>query len=248
MDPQTIKFYESQAQSVASRYEAADSPVEAYFSIAFPPGSRVVYVGCGSGRDAARLLGHGYDAFGIEPSSGLRAAALASHPELSGRIVNGALPELGEAFGGGFDGVLCSAVLMHVPDAELLDAALSLRKLLKPRGRLMLSLPASRGETMVEDRDANGRLFSPYTAEAIALLFERLGFQSIGRWLTSDHLGRSGTTWYTLLLELRHAGLQRPIDQIEAILNRYRKEATYKLALFRAMAAVATQEARSAVW
>lgn len=248
MDPQTISFYEVQAASVAARYEAVGSPVERYFSMAFPPGARVLDVGCGSGRDAARLLDCGFDAFGIEPSAGLRSAAVAAHPGLVGRIAQGALPDTGEAFGGDFDGVLCSAVLMHVPDTELLDAALALRKLLKPNGRLLLSLPASRGEVLVADRDNNGRLFSPYTAEAITLLFERLGFQSIGRWQTGDHLGRAATSWYTLLLELRHVGAQRPIDQIETILNRDRKEATYKLALFRALATMAMQEARSAVW
>lgn len=248
MDPQTIAFYESQAQQISARYEAVSSPVESYFAMAFPPGARVLDVGCGSGRDAARLLDCGYDAYGIEPSIGLRKAALTAHPSLAGRIGPGTLPEIGESFGGDFDGVLCSAVLMHVPDTELLDAALALRQLLKPHGRLLLSLPASRGEALVADRDSTGRLFSPYTAEAIALLFERLGFQSIGRWQTSDHLGRADTSWYTLLLELRHVGVQRPIDQIEAVLNRDRKEATYKLALFRALATMAMQEARSAVW
>ena len=213
MDLQTIAFYENQAQTIAARYEAVKSPVECYFAMAFPPGSRVLDVGCGSGRDAARLLDHGYEAFGIEPSSSLRAAALAAHPGLAGRIGHGALPDICQDFGGEFDGVLCSAVLMHVPDAELLDAALALRKLLKPHGRLLLSLPASRGEALVSDRDNSGRLFSPYTAEAITLIFERLGFQPIGRWQSDDHLGREGTSWYTLLLELRHVGVQRPVHR-----------------------------------
>jgi hypothetical protein len=61
-------------------------------------------------------------------------------------------------------------------------------------------------------------------------------------------LGRSGTSWTTLLLERRSGAQQRPIDQIESILNRDRKEATYKLALIRALAEIATQEARCAVW
>lgn len=248
MDPKTLAYYTENATEIARRYESVVSPVEPYFAFAFTPGARVLDVGCGSGRDAARLLGSGYDAYGIEPVEALRHAAMAVHPELAGRIDEGGLPGTGDAFGGEFDGILCSAVLMHVPDTDLLDAALALRRLLKPGGRLLLSIPASRGDLLSGDRDANGRLFSPYSADEISLLLERLGFGPISRWESDDALGRSGTSWTTLLLERRSGSQQRPIDQIESILNRDRKEATYKLALIRALAEIATQEARSAVW
>jgi SAM-dependent methyltransferase len=248
MDSLTFAFYDSQAQMLADRYEGVPSPVEAYFPMAFAAGARVLDIGCGSGRDTARLLAHGYNAFGIEPAAGLRDAAAAAHPELTARLLAGALPDQIDGFGGDFDGVVCSAVLMHVPDTELLDAALSIRAILKPQGRLLLSLPASRPDTGIEHRDIHGRLFAPYTAEQICLLFERLGFQLIHRWDNDDSFGRGGIRWFTLLLARRDTGSQRPIDQIETILNRDRKEATYKLALLRALAEVATQQARTAVW
>lgn len=248
MDPQTLAFYTGHAAEIARRYESVASPVERYFAQAFTPGARVLDVGCGSGRDAARLLASGYDAYGIEPVEALRLAAVAVHPELAGRIGEGGLPRTGDAFGGEFDGILCSAVLMHVPDTDLLDAALAIRRLLKPGGRLLLSIPASRGDLLSGDRDANGRLFAPYSADEVSLLLERLGFVLISRWESDDVLGRSGTSWTTLLLERRSGGQLRPIDQIESILNRDRKEATYKFALIRALAEIATQEARCAVW
>ena len=248
MDDRTAAYYDSHAATVAQRYEAVTSPVERLFPIAFVEGARILDLGCGSGRDLARLLAKGYDAFGVEPSGGLRAAAVAKHPELADKITDGMLPDIGQPFGGGFDGLLCCAVLMHVPDSQLFDAALNIRALLKQHGRLLISLPLSRGESHIGHRDTDGRLFSPYVPEEITLLFERLGFQLIGRWDSDDSLARSGTSWYTLLFELRNSGAQRPIDQIEAILNRDRKVATYKLALFRALAEISTQESRLAVW
>lgn len=103
MDPKTLAYYTENATEIARRYESVVSPVERYFVLAFTPGARVLDVGCGSGRDAARLLDSGYDAYGIEPVEALRHAAIADHPELAGRIGEGGLPRAGDAFGGEFD-------------------------------------------------------------------------------------------------------------------------------------------------
>ncbi|MGV3570603.1 MAG: class I SAM-dependent methyltransferase [Ramlibacter sp.] len=248
MDAKTLAYYETSGEQLALRYESVPSPVSRFFRVAFPEGARVLDVGAGSGRDLAALSAAGYDAFGVEPSSSLREAALVAHPELAGRIVEGALPHLGNPHGGNFDGILCSAVLMHLAEADLFDAAFALRGLLAKGGRLLLSLPRNRTDIHADGRDGDGRLFSPYTPEYIGLLFERLGFRPIGRWDTDDALGRPGTGWFTLLLELGPGDQVRAVDQIEGVLNRDRKVATYKLALFRALAEMATQEARVATW
>lgn len=248
MDASTLNFYARNAADIAQRYEQVQSPLQAKFPMAFAKEARVLDIGCGSGRDAALLQTLGCNVYGVEPTQALREVAMAAHPGLIGRISDGALPNLGLPFGGEFDGVLCCAVLMHLPQHQLFDAAFAIRKVLKSHGRLLISLPLSRGESLQDERDDHGRLFKSYAPDEIALLFERLGFQEIGRWENADSLARSGTSWYTLLLELRSKTIQRPLDQIEAILNRDKKEATYKLALFRALAEIATQQARRAVW
>ena len=247
MDEKTALFYEQHAAELAARYEAAPSPIARFLPLSFPGGSRVLDVGAGSGRDLAAMLLAGYDAYGVEPCSSLREAALAAHPELATKLSEGALPSLGMPFGESFDGVVCCAVLMHLPESELFDAALALRSLLKPHGRLLISIPTARTDVGPDHRDNRGRLFQPYMPEELELLFERLGFRMIGRWDTEDVLQRSGTNWVTMLFE-RGDGLARAVDQIEGILNRDRKVATYKLALFRALAEIATQEPRAAKW
>jgi SAM-dependent methyltransferase len=248
VDPRTAAYYDANAPDLAARYEGVASPVARYFPAAFVAGSRVLDVGAGSGRDMAALAAAGCEAFGVEPIAGLRGAAIHAHPEIAARIAAGSLPQLGEPFGGAFDGVLCSAVLMHLPESDLFDAALALRRALRPNGRLLLSLPEARVDVGADHRDAQGRLFQPYTADYLQLLFERLGFQQIGKWVSDDALQRAGTSWFTLLLELRAGGPLRAVDQIEGVLNRDRKEATYKLALFRALAEIAGQEPRVARW
>ena len=248
MDPDTERYYRLNASDVAGRYEAVASPVARYFRLAFPECGRVLDVGAGSGRDLAELLALGYDASGTEPVDEMAAAAIACHPQLQGRIASAALPALGEPFGGQFDGILCSAVLMHLPEADLFDAAFALRDALRPHGRLLVSLPLARADVGEGERGADGRLFKSYAPEYLQLLFERIGFQQVGRWDTEDALARAGTRWYTLLLELRAGGPMRAADQIEGILNRDRKVATYKLALFRALAELALQEPHAAAW
>jgi len=248
VDPRTLAYYQNHAADLTERYEAVDSPVARYFPLAFVAGGRVLDVGAGSGRDLAALLAAGFDGHGVEPTDEFRQAAVQCHPELAGRLVAGALPELGEPFGGGFDGVLCSAVLMHLAEADLFDAALALRRVLKPHGRLLLSVPSARDDVGADERDALGRLFKGYAAEELQLLFERLGFQRIGRWDNEDAQQRAGIRWTTLLLELQTGQGLRAVDQIEGILNRDRKVATYKFALFRALAEIATQEPRVARW
>lgn len=247
MDTSTIQYYDANGAEIAKRYEAVESPVAQYFQQAFKPGSKVLEIGVGSGRDMACLHASGFDVLGVEPSQTLRESVTHFHPELTGKVLDGALPELnlGKAQ---FDAVLCSAVLMHVPSSLLFDSALQIRDCLKVNGRLLLSLPLERGDTNDTHRDQNGRLFTPYTPDQIETLFTRLGFVLISRWDTDDALARTGTSWFTQLYEYRAQTGVRPLDQIEAVLNRDKKEATYKLALFRALAEIAQVNERSAVW
>ena len=92
MDYQTGKFYSHNVSDVISRYDAIDSPISKYFSLAFPkPASQILDVGCGTGRDLRALLAAGYNAFGIEPVEELRQAAIQRYPSLSGCLRSGAL-------------------------------------------------------------------------------------------------------------------------------------------------------------
>lgn len=247
MDEATLSRYQAHADEYARRYESIAPPHLSRFASAFAAGGRILDVGFGSGRDLAALLQAGFNAYGIEPVEALRALALKTHPELAGRIDAGTLPRVGRPFAGEFDGLLCSAVLMHLRDEELFDAAYALRSLLRLHGRLMLSVPTRPREVGADLRDAEGRFFAPHRPDYLLLLFERLGFRLIDRWESSDALGRS-EPWTTLLLELDSVGVSRAVDQIEGILNRDKKVATYKLALFRALAEIAMKQAHQAQW
>jgi len=222
-----------------------DGGVSSLFPTAFFPGTRILEIGSGSGRDMSLLLKRGYDAWGIDASGGMIEQSMMDFPELVGRCEQGTLPSETLFFNGNFDGILCSAVLQHLENDRLFDAAFTLKRNLKKNGRLLLSVPLERDDLNEEARDPQGRLHIIRHHEEYTLLFERLGFNRIGQRETPDGLGRKGIRWISMIFELPDAGAVRSIDMIESVINRDRKTATYKLALFRALAEISSQEYNS---
>jgi len=255
MDEPTRAAYAAHAAELAARHLAAGKGVARHFAQAFAPGDRILDVGSGSGRDLAALVSEGFTAYGVEPSAAMREQALHAYPELGGLLHEGELPGplvgLADKLGGPFDGVVCSAVLQHLPRPELFDAVFSLRGVLRPGGRLLVSIPVERPGLDAQGRDALGRLFTGVTSGELELLCQRVGFRTIGRWQGPDSIDRTGIRWATLLFQLEHAGKgvsPRPLDRIEAVLQRDRKSSTYKLALLRALTEIATTQARIVRW
>lgn len=248
MDKPTLDYYAHHASEVAQRYEVAPSPLAHRFAESFPSGGRILDIGCGSGRDLAQLHKQGFQPYGVDGTEKLVQLAQMLHPELMGRVVQGLLPDLPTPFDGEFDGVLCCAVLMHIDSTELFNAALSIKRCLKVNGRLLISVPSQRSDTGDGERDANGRLFKSYPSAYLRLIFERLGFSLINEWGNSDAMTRQGIEWVSLLFQLKSEANTRPIDQIEGVLNHDKKTATYKFALFRALAEIATQSPNSVTW
>jgi len=248
MDKQTIEFYEREALNLAADYDSCDGGIAEYFHTAFSAGMRILEVGCGTGRDLARLLEMGFDAEGVEPCKAFREHAIEKHPSLRNRISSDQLPELITIDSDAYDAVLCSGVLMHLPEEHVFDAVYTIRRVLKADGRLLISVPREDGLPEGKVRDAGDRLFNRIPPDKWQLIFERLGFTMISRWNNHDGLKRKTRTWTTLLFTLAHSDKGRPLDKIEAILNRDTKVATYKLALFRALAELAQTSYNLARW
>ena len=154
MDKRTVDYYDTHAPQIAGNYESVESPFASLFPVIFKKGDRVLDIGCGSGRDMALLLRLECDPYGLEASASLIDFAHKKHPELRGRIEHGAIPGgVPEEHHGSFDGVVLSAVLMHIPDSELFDAAFEVRRLTKTGGTLLVSFSVERDDmTAGQDR------------------------------------------------------------------------------------------------
>jgi SAM-dependent methyltransferase len=179
MDPATTEFYKRYAEQGAIGAEAPESAISRYFESAFEAGSKVLDIGSGSGRDLALLRAKGFDAYGIEPNDAMRAYALQEHPDLLTRLQAGSLPLSGTPFGGVFDGVVCSAVMMHIPEDQFREAWESICRVLKPDGRVLFSLPQMRSDLLAHDRDRDGRFFRNHPPAVVDALLKAMGFSRI---------------------------------------------------------------------
>lgn len=253
-DDRTLDYYKTNAKKVFATYRGASIGVAQWFKESFPAGGKILDIGTGSARDLIALLDQKFDAYGVEPCEELIKLTLESDTgtkhshNLKDRITQGALPDLQGFEAGSFDGVLCSAVLMHVPDEDIFNAAYAIRGLLKRGGRLLFSVPRNRNDLDESgERDSKGRLMLMRSSGELALLFERLGFRVIKVWESHDSTGRD-LVWESVLLQYDYFDSSRPIDQIESVMNRDKKTATYKLALFRALCDIAIEHYNRAIW
>jgi SOS-response transcriptional repressor LexA/SAM-dependent methyltransferase len=243
MDEKTIAYYSLNADRLAKQYAKAIYTLEECFTSAFAREHKILDVGCGTGRDLSFLLKIGKDAFGVDPS---REMLHAAHQTLGendfsgdGRLFMGSLPDLSQFSESEFDGILCSAVLMHLPEEELFDAVYTLRRILRTGGTLLVSVPVARSDVdPISRRDVGGRLFTELPAPKLQLLFERVGFVVRESEIVGDSLDREGLTWCVTEFRLEESA-DRPLHLVESILSRDKKDATYKLALFRALAEIA---------
>lgn len=187
MDAATFAYYTENAASRAELWESVNSPIATLLPLLFRDGQSVLDVGSGSGRECVALLRLGVDAYGLEPVPALRDEAIARHPQLADRIVHAAVEEYAPHHPDVYDGVLLSAVLMHIPDSELFNFALAIRSLVKPGGRVVVSVPLERCDVDREaQRDQDGRLFVLRSEDEVSLFFERLGFTVESRFRSGD--------------------------------------------------------------
>ena len=99
-------------------------------------------VGAGSGRDAYWFAQHEWDVVAVEPAIAMRAEAMRAHPSPRIRWIEDSLPTLGaiHRLGLTFDLIWVSDVWMHVPPDNRPRAMRKLATLLRPGGRIVLTL------------------------------------------------------------------------------------------------------------
>lgn len=193
-----IAPYIREAEQLAKRYESVSFEDVHGGLIALIPGTPgvVLDVGAGSGRDAAWFARRGHKVIAVEPAGSLRQLAGHLHHEPNIRWVDAALPELAEVavLGMRYDIIWLSAVWMHLPPSQRDPAMHKMAALLKPRGRVFVSLR--------HGPKPPGRVIYKVTVEEVSTLARPCGLATVYRQRSTDRMNREGVWWEDVVLEL----------------------------------------------
>ncbi|WP_271078196.1 class I SAM-dependent methyltransferase [Aurantiacibacter sp. MUD61] len=140
-DPATIDFYEKAApRFTLDPGQAPSRDLDAFLSL-LEPGARILELGCGGGRDAARMLELGFE---VDATDGVAAMVRKANErfDVGARLMR--FDELkAEAE---YDAIWAHACLLHVARAELPDILGRIHRALRPGGWHYASYKLGDGE------------------------------------------------------------------------------------------------------
>lgn len=188
----TLQYYENHAMEFSSGTIVADMRnARSRFLILLQPGTYILDLGCGSGRDAKAFLDAGYRVDAVDGSSELCRMA----SEYTGIPVRQMLFQ-GLDSVETYDGIWACASILHLPKGELQEVLFRIQRALKPGGILYTSFKYGTFEGL-----RNGRYFTDFTEETLQEFWERISELSIEEiWLTQDvRPEREEERWINLL-------------------------------------------------
>jgi hypothetical protein len=197
LDNQTQEYYKNNAVKLYADYIGVQGGISKFFGYIFKPGDNVLDIGAASGRDLLKLLDLKINAVGIEPCNELRAIAISKNPKLVTRL----LPAIPPGMNGEFEGIICSAVLMHLDSDDVNKMVSFIKENIIDHGNVLISVPLEREGIDENLRDKNGRLFILRPASDYIRLFTKRNFTLINEWQNEDGLNRVGNTWVNLLFK-----------------------------------------------
>ncbi len=213
----TGEYYAAHYQAYhAETFHVAPWPFLGPFARRLSPGSRVMDIGCGSGRDLLWLKQQGFRVLGLERAPGLVELA---RRQAECDVIHGDFT-LFDFTSIAVDALLMSGALVHVPHAELVSVLARILPALKPRppherardsdpqgetGLIYLSLKEGRGRF----KDARGRYFSLWTDADLGRIFKTLGL-AVRHFRRAPSADGGGKMWlgYVLRLEARANALE----------------------------------------
>jgi ubiquinone/menaquinone biosynthesis C-methylase UbiE len=143
------------------------------------PGSRILDLGCGSGRDAKYLIEHGFEVVGIDFSEELLKIARKNAPRAEFHVMD--FEDL-QFENETFDAVTAGASIIHLPKENLKDVLRKIHKVLKPGGLFFGTFRVGEGERYSIERRGNAdleRFYSYFKPSELKKLFEDLSFNKI---------------------------------------------------------------------
>lgn len=153
-DPATLAFYEERAPHYTLSFGQAPSRHLDGFLDRLPAGATILELGCGGGRDSARIIERG---FALDATDGVAAMVRKANERFDVGARQMRFDELDAE--NSYDAVWAHACLLHVARADLPDVLRRIHRALRPGGWHFANYKLGAGE----GRDLLGRLhnFAP---------------------------------------------------------------------------------------
>jgi 2-polyprenyl-3-methyl-5-hydroxy-6-metoxy-1,4-benzoquinol methylase len=197
---QTIQYYDKNAPEVGQRYEQAEMTfLYRQLQHIFTPYSRILELGCGTGRDLAWLHAQGFDVLGIDASLNMVLEAKKHHPEMADQIHQAILPWGLSSRWGTFQGALAIAILMHLNQKQLMETLGRLFLILEPGSSFFVSVPTSRVDHEGNPMDEQGRRFVLFSEQKWSETLLSGGFEVVESHQSEDGMSRPGVQWLNLI-------------------------------------------------
>ena len=152
------------------------------------PRPRLLDVACGPGTYAHIFQGLGLQVTAIDQSEEMLTLARKHAKKVKDILKMDALRLL-EFDDKSFDGIWCSAFLVHVPRLQAPELLLSLRRVLKDDGVMYLSAQLGQGCRVQQE----GRAFFYYAPEELQALFREAGFEVVDAWGGTSDINSLGS-------------------------------------------------------
>lgn len=174
IDPATFEFYQSGAPHFSLSSAISHSRHLDGFLDRLEPRAVVLELGCGAGRDAARIKERGFDLDATDGIPAMVAKANERH-DVNARL----LPFDQLEAHGEYHAVWAHACLLHCPRAELLDVLARIHRALRPGGYHYASYKLGDGEAKSDGRDLLGRLHNFPSSDWLIQTYDEAGFERV---------------------------------------------------------------------
>jgi SAM-dependent methyltransferase len=162
------------------------------FAAQLPPGSFILDIGCGSGRDMLWLKNRGYSVKGFERSPELAALARKN----SGcEVIEGDFTTY-DFYAAGADAVILIGALVHIPHGDFEAVLRHISYALKQKGLMLITAKEGRGKKEGSD----GRIFHLFQKQELEAVFTAAGFR-IKEFARSVSKTGTGEIWLQYILE-----------------------------------------------
>lgn len=170
IDPTTFEFYQSQAPHYSLSGALGHSRHLDGFLDRLEPGARVLELGCGTGRDSARIMERGFDLDATDGVPAMVAKANERH-DIGARLMRFDQLNVIEEY----DAIWAHACLLHCPQSDLPDVLGRIRRSLRAGGYHYASYKL--GDS--EGRDLLGRLHNFPDADWLLAIYTEAGFDLV---------------------------------------------------------------------